>query len=95
VAQGHDLVHFGNILIAGGVQDEHLSVPCHLEAAVVFFFDRGDFTEKSVNIAPLQIVRDGVLEDALEGALVRAGERCVCFHKGECSRQSGYAGVLK
>lgn len=80
MAQGHDFFHAGDVLIAGGVQDESLAVAGDFVAAVMFFLDLAQFTKKRVDVAPFEVVRDGVLENSVEGALMRGGEWRGGFH---------------
>jgi hypothetical protein len=63
------------------MQNEGLAIARDLQTAVVFLGDISHFSQKRVNIAPFQIVRYRVLEDSVEGALMRVGKRSGCFHK--------------
>jgi hypothetical protein len=73
VTQCHDFIHLRNVLLAGRMQNERLSVAGYLEVSVMFFRDIAHFSQKSMDIAPFQIVRDRVLKDSVESALMGAG----------------------
>jgi hypothetical protein len=57
-----------------------LSIARYFQAPVVFLRDICHFSQKRMDIAPFQIVRDRVLEDSVESALMGAGEWSGCFH---------------
>ena len=78
--QRHDLVHFGNVFGACRMQDQGMTVTRYLVTAVVFLLDLAHFSKEGQNVAPFQVVRDGVLKDSVKSALMRRGKRSCGFH---------------
>jgi hypothetical protein len=80
MAQCHHLVHLRYVFFTGRMQDHGLSIARYFEAPVVFFRDIAHFSQKRMDIAPFQIVRDRVLEDSVESSLMGASKWGGCFH---------------
>jgi len=74
VPQRHDIVCARDILRIRAMQDERLTVARYFKVAVGFLRDLAEVFKHGMNLAPVQIVRDGVLKNSIVGAQVRAFE---------------------
>jgi hypothetical protein len=61
-------------LVRGGGKTRTVPVARHLQVAVGFLIDLTELAQQGMHIVPPEIVRDGMLEDRVVGAQVRAGE---------------------
>ena len=82
VTDPHEVIHLGDILLLGVREDEDLPVIGDLEVAVGLFLDLTELAEQRVHVMPAQVVGNGMLENRVEGAQVRAGKRGRGRHVG-------------
>jgi len=80
MAQGHDLVRFGDIFRPRRMQDQGLPVARDLEVAVGFLIDLTELAKHGVDVVPSKIMRDRMLEDGFVGAQMRASKGRGCIH---------------
>jgi hypothetical protein len=73
-------LRLGDIFCSLGMQDDDLSVACHLHISVRFVLDLTEMVEQSVNVAPPEIVGDWMLEDRLVGTQMHTSESCGGIH---------------
>ena len=74
VPQRHDIVCVRDILRIRPMQDQRLTVARYFKVAVGFLRDLAKVLKHGMNLAPVQIVRDGMLKNSVVGAQVRAFE---------------------
>src|ERR1700693_2624828 len=80
MADSHEFIDLGDLLVAIGPHDQRLAVSRYFQFSIRFLFDLGQLGQERAKVAPFEIMRRRMTKDGLISALVRSCEFWLCFH---------------
>jgi hypothetical protein len=74
VADSHEFLDVGDVLVAIGLNNQCLAVSGHSQFSIGFLFDFGQFVQEPAKISPFEIVRRRMSKNRLISTAVRSCE---------------------